>query len=133
MTEHETLPTAIKAAVPRLQPYEVEALAAHLERVGFRKTVELGELDTWFRPGVDTFDDNKQWYDADQVRRLAAPKEREPVVWKRFTSVGNFHCEGCDYSGIIAGDPERSGVKFCAGCGHPVTFTPTNPAQREGS
>ena len=59
-----------------------------------------------------------------------APQPASPIstvdgcVWKQFSSVGNYHCESCDYSGIIAGPVETSGVNYCSGCGRKIKFAP---------
>lgn len=79
MNEREELKAEIKAVVKRLQPYEVEALAAHLEQVGFRKTLELGELDRWImswgmEEEIKTADG--EWVRFEDLRRLAAPVQR---------------------------------------------------------
>lgn len=50
MSEHESLTTEIKAVVTRLQPHEVEALAAHLERVGFRMALDVSKLERFGDP-----------------------------------------------------------------------------------
>ncbi len=165
MTEHETLTTAIKAAVSRLQPHEVEALAAHLEQVGFRKTVELGELERWeydwpktgecktLHRATGTPDDDDLILLSD-VRRLAAPKEREWIPVTSGLPVGKFlvpygdSVEVCDSAlGFItlANNPHLADQGWDGTFaearadwgGRPVRFSvyqalpppPTNPAQ----
>ncbi len=95
MNELETLTTEIKAAVSRLQPHEVEALADHLERVGFRKTVELGELERWqVSLGLRTFHEVVKLED---VRRLAAPKEQWVACSERLPEKGEEVLTWCQY------------------------------------
>lgn len=99
MTERETLTTEIKAAVSRLQPHEVEALAAHLERAGFRKTLDVSELERYERDWseasqhtVMNLSEHGAWVKYSDLRRLAAPKERVLVGFLFKDREGGYLC-----------------------------------------
>lgn len=111
MNEREELKAAIKAAVKRLQPYEVEALAAHLAQVGFRKTLDAPK-ERWV--AVTEKPANKtSWTGWLRGKSYDAP---ETVLYLDGRWIGPHG----DVSEII--------IAY-----QPLPPPPTTPAQREGS